>query len=69
MNIQWISVIIIVASAVIIMLVKLTRYFFLKKNDESICNGCSGCSLRNELKIRQKECSGNVELKNKYSKK
>ena len=69
MDIQWLIVIIIVAISIIIATYKIIKNVFLKKNNDSICTGGTGCDLRNEMKIRQKQCSDNSELKNIYSKK
>ena len=55
MDIQWLIVIIIVAISIIIATYKIIKNVFLKKNNDSICTGCTGCDLRNEMKIRQKQ--------------
>lgn len=64
---QLISVIIIVAAAFGIAGYKIYLRFFSSRKYENSCNGCSGCSLKNELKMRQKGCFDHPEHKKKWT--
>lgn len=63
---QLIIVIIIVAAAFGAAAYKLYKRFFSTARHENACNGCSGCSLKNELNARQKECFSHPEEKKKW---
>ncbi|MEG1617858.1 MAG: FeoB-associated Cys-rich membrane protein [Bacteroidales bacterium] len=68
MSTQLIIVIIIVAAAFGAAAYKLYRRFFSTDKHGSACSGCSGCSLKNEFKARQKGCFEHPETKGKWTK-
>ncbi|MEG0949760.1 MAG: FeoB-associated Cys-rich membrane protein [Bacteroidales bacterium] len=66
---QIIIVTIIVAAAFGIAGYKIYLRFFSSRRHENACSGCSGCSLKNELRARQKGCFEHPEQKEKWQKK
>lgn len=65
---QLIIVIFIVAVAFGVAGYKIYARFFSPNRSEHVCSGCTGCSLRNELKARQKGCFDHPEQKEKWLK-
>lgn len=65
-TIQWVIVGLIIAICIILIMHRIFNSFFSKKKSTSLCDSCSGCNLRKEMNIRQKECTENKEAQKRH---